>query len=104
MEIATVAQGLETLEKKWDVEPRMHLSLHNDLDSARMDTSKPEVILGMPDQKLQQVKQVHKITMRDTQLARIKPKKDMPTQNNWTHWGKSKQQQQNTLSQRTEKT
>ena len=96
-----VARGLETFEKKWGVEPHMHLSLHNDLDSARMDTPKPEVILGMPDQKLQQVKQVHKITMPDTQLVRIKPKKDMPTQNNWTRRGKSKQQQQNTLSQRT---
>ena len=107
MKVPTAARGHEALEKERDVEPHAHFSLHDDLGSARMDTAKPKVIPGMPDQKLRQVEQIHKNTRHDTQLIRIKTKKNMPTQNNRKHRGKSKQQRlkprQNTLSQWTRK-
>ena len=49
MKVPTAARGPKALEKEWNIEPRAHLSLCDDLGSARIDTAKPKVIPGMPD-------------------------------------------------------
>ena len=76
MEVAFAAKGFKALEKLWDVEPCVHLSLHDDLHSARTDTMKPEIIPGMPHEKLRQIEKVHKDTRCNMQLIQVETEKN----------------------------
>ena len=49
MKIPTAARGPKAFKKEWNIEPRTHSNLHDDLSSARTDTTELKVILGMPD-------------------------------------------------------
>jgi len=82
------ARRLKPLEEQREVEPYPRLHLGDDGSGTRANVSETEVIPGLPDKELANIKKINKDAGSGPQLIGIKTKKSKPTEDNRTHGGK----------------
>lgn len=88
MEIVPSTRGLETLEEQRKVE--LHTCFHLDNGGSTLAyVTEMKVVLGLPDKEFTN-KKINKNTGSSTQLIRVETKKNVTTQNNSKHGGKTK--------------
>ena len=92
VEEATTASRLKSLKKDGQLESQTRLYPSDHRSSARTDSTKTEVIPGMPDEIFTKVQQIHKDPGGDNQLIRAEAKENMSTKKSGTNEGETEQQ------------